>query len=52
MKQNDKTTDLSRRQLLKGGAALAGAAAGTAITGFPAVHRRRADHAALPVAPR
>jgi putative spermidine/putrescine transport system substrate-binding protein len=35
--KKDNTTDLSRRQVLKGGAALAGAAAGTAITGFPAV---------------
>ena len=35
--KNDDTTNLSRRQILKGGAALAGAAAGTAITGFPAV---------------
>ena len=37
MKKNDDATNLSRRQILKSGAALAGAAAGTAITGFPAV---------------
>ena len=37
MRKTDDTTTLSRRQILKGGAALAGASAGTAITGFPAV---------------
>src|SRR3712207_524250 len=37
MRKNDDATNLSRRQILKGGATLAGAAAGTAITGFPAV---------------